>query len=141
MNLEKKCKDHWKQLGITNPETLRSHISGIFERHTNQQHVVVDLYRLVLPDWDQIEKLKGHPQVGMEFSYFIFHKFQDFDREHHPNCMPAGAWLNWGFSTNRDLDPWRISFENCEVVLVEKTVLQPPTEVQTEKSLASGEGF
>ena len=79
----------------------------------DQQQVVVDLYKLVLPDWDQIQNLKGHPEVGMELALFICRKFQEFDRQHHPSCMPAGAWMNYGFSVNRELDPWAISFENC----------------------------
>jgi hypothetical protein len=38
--------------------------------------------------------------------------------------MPAGAWMNSGFSVNRELSPWEIGFENCSVVYKdEKEVL------------------
>jgi hypothetical protein len=118
-----KCREHWEHSKFSNPEILKQRILEAFDRNTNQQQVVVDLYKLVLPDWDQIQSLNGHPEVGMELALFICRKFQDFDRQHHPNCMPGGAWLNWGFSVNRDLDPWAISFENCVVVPIEKTAL------------------
>ena len=108
-----KCREHWERLKLSNPETLKKRILEAFSQNTNQQQVVVDLYKLVLPDWDQIQRLKGHPEVGMELALFICRKFQDFDRQHHPSCIPAGAWMNWGFSVNRELDPWGISFENC----------------------------
>jgi hypothetical protein len=37
--------------------------------------------------------------------------------------MPGGAWLNWGFSVNRELDPWEIDFDYCVVVPIEKAAL------------------
>jgi hypothetical protein len=118
-----KCREHWKRQKLSSPETLKQRILEVFTHNTNQQDVIVDLYKLVLPDWDQIQSLKGHPEVGIELALFICRKFQDFDRQHHPNCMPGGIWLNFGFSVNRSLEPWGISFENCVVVPIEKTAL------------------
>jgi len=118
-----KCRAHWERLKLSNPETLKQRILEVFTHNTNQQDVIVDLYKLVLPDWDQIQSLKGHPEVGMELALFICRKFQDFDRQHHPGCMPAGAWMNYGFSVNRELDPWGIAFDRCVVVPIEKTAL------------------
>jgi hypothetical protein len=108
-----KCREHWERQKLSSPETLKRRILEVFTHNTNHQDVIVDLYKLVLPDWDQIQSLKGHPEVGMELALFICRKFQDFDRKHHPNCMEGGAWLNWGFSVNRSLEPWGISFDNC----------------------------
>jgi hypothetical protein len=110
-NFASKCREHWEGLKLSNPETLKQRILEVFTHNTNQQDVIVDLYKLVLPDWDQIQRLKGHPEVGIELALFICRKFQDFDRQHHPNCMPGGAWMNYGFSVNRELDHWEIAFD------------------------------
>lgn len=115
---EAKCREHWDRMNYSKPEKLKERILEAFTQNTNQQDVVVDLYRLVLPDWDQIQNLKGYPEIGMELALFICRRFQEFDRCHHPNCMPGGAWLNWGFSVNRSLDPWGISLEKCTPIFL-----------------------
>ena len=115
MTLKKKCLRHWLELGITNPQALREHIAGIFDRHEHQQDILVDLYKLVLPEWEKISKVTGHPQVNEEMWRFICRLFQDFDQKHHTGCMPGGAWMNWGFSVDRELKAWTVDFKNCEV--------------------------
>jgi len=98
-----------------NSEKMKQAIQAIFEKHEggNQQDVVVDLYRIAVPDWDRIVKVKGHPQAGYDLNVFIFRCFMEFDRKHHPDVLPGGAWLNWGFSTNRNMDPWGIDPSTC----------------------------
>lgn len=111
-----KCREHWERMNHSDPAVLRKRILEIFSRHTNQQDVVVDLYRLVLPEWDRIKKLDGYPGAGRELTRFICRRFQEFDRAYHPDYLPGGAWINWGFSISDELDPWGISFENCTPV-------------------------
>lgn len=113
-------KKHWERMNFSKPEVLKKRILESFTRHDNQQDVIVDLYRLVLPDWDQIQSLQGYPKIGKELALFICRHFQEFDRNHHPNVMPGGAWLNWGFSVSNTLAPWDISFENCVAVFQEQ---------------------
>jgi hypothetical protein len=117
MTLQTQCQKHLKQLGIKDRQTLKTAIQKIFSKHDHQNNVMADLYRLVLPDWEQIEKIQGYPEAGRQLSVFISEQFMQFDRQHHPDCMPAGAWLNTGFSCNSNLDPWQISLKNCRITM------------------------
>ena len=117
MTLENKCRLHWKRLGITNTQALKAYIQSIFSKHDHQKNVMVDLYRLVLPDWDNIQKVEGYPEAGRELSIFISKQFMQFDRKYHPECMAGGAWMNTGFSVNGNLGPWQISLKNCRAIM------------------------
>lgn len=110
------CQKHWKQLGITDEKSLKNRITAIFEIHEHQADVLIDLYKLVFPDWDRIEKIEGHPEVGRTFWKFVFSLFSRFDRKHHPKVYPGGLWFNTGFSSSNQLNPWEISFKTCTVI-------------------------
>jgi hypothetical protein len=118
MTIEAKCQRHWKRLGITNTQALKTYIQSIFSTNNNQRKVIADLYKLVLPDWEKIEKIEGYPEAGWELSIFISELFMQFDQKHHPDCMPGGAWMNTGFSVNRNLGAWQISLKNCRVIMI-----------------------
>lgn len=115
MDLEAKCQAHWKSLGLTDLDKLKDHLRSLFEKHDTQAAVLEEIYRLVLPEWDIIERVNGYPEAGEDFWAFVCRLFQDFDRQHHPDVMPGGAWMNTGFSVNRNLDSWEISISNCNV--------------------------
>lgn len=117
MTLETKCQKHWKQMGITDRQALKTYIQSIFSKHDHQRKVMADLYKLILPDWEKIEKIEGYPEAGRELSIFISKQFMQFDRKHHPGCMPRGAWMNTGFSSKSNLDPWQVSLKNCRVIM------------------------
>ena len=115
MTLENKCHHHWQALEITNTESLKDFITTLFTKHDHQEKVLIDLYKLVFPEWDCITKIEGYPEAGCDLWRFICRLFQEFDRKHHPGCIPGGAWMNTGFSVNHEIGAWEISFENCHV--------------------------
>ncbi|MFH2064736.1 MAG: hypothetical protein ABIK15_06035 [Pseudomonadota bacterium] len=119
MTLNLLCKQHWKKIGIKNEKTLREYIEKIFEKHcekqSQQDQVLVDIYKMVLPEWDNIKLVHGHPKAGSDLWKFICRCFQDFDQEFHPHVMHGGIWLNTGFSACSDIGPWEISFDGCTV--------------------------
>lgn len=116
MTLKEKRIEHWERIGIKDMESLQEHIEAIFERHDHQEKVLIDLYRMVLPDWDRIKKINGYPEAGHELWNFICTLFQEFDRKMHPDCISGGAWLNTGFSASRHIGPWEVDFENCHLI-------------------------
>ena len=116
MTLDMKCKRHWQRLGIKDLKTLKEHIKAIFDKYQHQEEVLINLYKMVLPDWDQIDKVEGFPAAGYDLWQFICLCFQNFDRRNHPDVMPAGAWMNSGFSVNHELSLWEIGFKKCSVV-------------------------
>ena len=117
MNLKARCHEHWKTLGIGDTDDLKKYIEAIFERYENQSDVLVDIYKLVFPDWDRIEKVHGFPEAGNDLWKFVCRKFIAFDEKHHPNVFKGGIWMNTGFSSNGYLKPWELSFENCTVTM------------------------
>ena len=115
MQEEFRSESHWRKFGITTGEELRSHIKDIFDKHDHQQQVLIGLYQMVFPDWYRIVKIHGYPTAGEDLWQYICRHFQEFDRTHHPDCMPGGIWMNTGFSVNYQLEGWEISFEYCQV--------------------------
>ena len=122
MTLEMKCQRHWQRLGIKDLKTLKEYIRAIFDKYQHQEEVLIDLYKMVLPDWGHIKKVNGFPVAGNDLWMFICQCFQDFDRRNHPNVIPGGAWMNCGFSVNHELSPWEIGFKNCSVVYKDEVI-------------------
>ncbi len=95
-------------------------IDPLFEESEHQVEVALALYRLVYPDWDNIESIDGWPKAGVEVSAYLMQKFITFDRKHHGHklygdvrdrgVMPGGLWLSKGFSTigTEHLLPWEV---------------------------------
>lgn len=111
------CREHWKSIGIKDVEDLKAYIRKLFEKHDHQSDALIDIYKMVFPDWDRIEKIEGHPETGKSFWKFIFNQFNELDQKYHPTVFPGGLWFNTGFSSNENLDPWELSFENCLVIM------------------------
>ena len=102
--------------GINTIRDLQIHLQEIFEKSDHQDSVIVKLYKMLFPDWEKIQRIEGFPEIGKALNEYIFNLFIEFDREHHPKCFNGGAWLNHGFSSNHDLNPWAISLENCKII-------------------------
>ena len=81
----------------------KSAIDNLFTIHNHQANILIELYKMVIPDWDNIRKLKGWPEINEYTWKYICQKFIDFDRKYHPECLAGGAWINSGFSTNDKL--------------------------------------
>jgi hypothetical protein len=113
--LEKRCQEKFRELKLNSPEKMKDYIKSLFEKHEEQGDVLVDLYRLVLPDWDRIDKITYSPKVSKRFWRWICQLFIDFDTEHHPEVFKGGIWLSQGFSSDGKLSDWEISFKNANV--------------------------
>ena len=113
--LEKRCQAKFRELKLNSVEEMKELIKSYFEKHEHQEDVLIDLYRLVLPDWDRIEKLIYSPKIGKRFWRWICQLFIDFDNEHHPEVFKGGIWFNQGFSSDGKLSDWEISFIGCNV--------------------------
>jgi len=90
-------------------------IHAIFETSNDQSEACVALYRLAFPEWDELKSIDGWPGIGKEAGDFIWKRFMEFDRKHHPGVFNGGLWLNSGFSTleGADLGPWELCTDNC----------------------------
>lgn len=85
---------------------IQESINLCFEGKNHQAEVLVSLYNLIIPkdEWSKLEKVNGYPEINPEVNQYIFKKFIAFDREHHPNVINGGLWMNNGFSSlNKDV--------------------------------------
>ena len=111
-----KNQNHLANQGIKSIPDLQVHLQTIFEESEHQSSVIVKLYKMLFPDWEEIQRIEGFPTIGKALDQYIFNLFVAFDQEHHPSVFNGGAWINQGFSTNESLEPWEISLENCKVI-------------------------
>lgn len=95
-------------------------VEKLFVKYDHQADVLIDLYRMVYPNYDQIKKIDGFPHVNRETTNWFFDKFIDFDKLNHPEVMAGGMWMNNGFGTSHDekLDFMQV-VKDCKVILYE----------------------
>jgi hypothetical protein len=101
-------------------EALQRALTTIFAASANQSEALLRIYALFIPDWDQVEAVKGWPTLGQDLNDFIARLFIAYDTNHHPEVLPGGVWLNRGFSSSSKLAPWAVDLASCEVVRKEE---------------------
>jgi hypothetical protein len=94
-------------------------INKCFENATHQQEVMIKLYKLAIPEWDNIKKLTGWPKISNDTWTYICKLFIEFDRKNHPDVMAGGCWMNSGFSIEKipdwiiqPIEPDKIIYNN-----------------------------
>lgn len=116
MEMQQKAQEIQDQEQIN----LKKCVLEIFERHEHQADVLIDLYQLVFPNWNQIEYISQVPKIGTDLWLFISRGFVDFDLKHHPEIHAGGLWMDLGFSNNDFLGPWDIDLGACGAVMKKK---------------------
>lgn len=93
-------------------------VKALFEKHTHQADVIEGIYRLVLPDYDRIQRVEGWPSCNNDTWQEIALLFVQFDQKYHPEVMAGGLWMNRGFSTahGERLRSWEVSLKGVELV-------------------------
>jgi hypothetical protein len=92
-------------------------VALLFSVYEHQADILIHLYRMVFPNWDDIERMDGWPKVNKATSRWIWDKFVAFDKVYHPDVMNGGAWFNSGFSCQESegLKNWEV--RPCPVTL------------------------
>jgi len=104
----------------------------LFENNSHQLEVLIGLYRLVYPNYEQISTIDGWPTINRKTWMTIAGMFREFDIKHHPEVMSGGCWMNTGFSTleaAEDLKDWEVDKSTCKVIL--KNIKEPEDERTT----------
>ncbi len=102
--------------GITSKKKFQHRLQEVFEKAEHQNSALIGIYKLIMPEWDRIERLEGFPEMGQEMWRYICNLFIDFDQRHHPEVFNGGIWVNQGFSSSDELGPWEISLDRCNVI-------------------------
>ena len=96
---------------------IKRDVTAIFSQVQNQQDALVGIYKLFIPDWDNIENIENWPSCGKRMWVWISNQFVDFDAEHHPDVVKGGLWINSGFSCNQKLDDWEVDLKSCNFIM------------------------
>jgi hypothetical protein len=95
---------------------LKKQLEAIFKNAQHQEEALIEIYKLFIPDWDRVVRVHQWPSCGLEMWQFICRQFQEFDRQHHPEVIPGGAWLNSGFSHGEKLKDWEVDLTTCKTI-------------------------
>ena len=83
------------------------------EVNPHQSNILIKLYKIAYPNYDNIEKIENWPTIGKETSTYLFDKFIQFDKRIHANVMAGGLWMNSGFSWDDSMPNWIIDNSKC----------------------------
>jgi hypothetical protein len=89
-------------------KVTKEQIDEVFQEAKKQKDYVLGLYRLVHPDWDNIKEVTDFPKAGTAVSQYIWESVLEWDWK-NVVTFRGGAWLNSGFTTDNELDPWEIA--------------------------------
>ena len=94
-------------------------VEKLFAECTNQGDVLIGIYKLVFPNWDKIKTIHRWPSINKDTWKEIAGMFFKFDKDHHPDVMAGGLWMNNGFSTfdNEHLKEWEVDTATCKIEL------------------------
>ncbi len=95
---------------------LQKRIQEIFDYASSNTEALVEIYKLVFPDIEQIQKIKGHPVADKNLWTYIWRMFIQLDRKCHPQEFAGAIWINKGFGMNSGLASWSIDLSKCKVI-------------------------
>ena len=95
-----------------------ANVRAAFDQATNQEEYLIAIYRMVLPDWDDIERIEHWPTCNDKTWKAICRMAQEADRRLRLNVLPGGAWLNHGFTTGegKNLADWQVCLDTARII-------------------------
>lgn len=96
-------------------ELSKETIDRIFAEAKHQTDYIIGLYRVAFPNFDEIQHVNGYPTVSTKTTDYIFIKAIEFDKRVHPDVLAGGAWMNNGFSNEKNMPDWVV--EPCDYTL------------------------
>lgn len=85
-------------------------IDAVFDNAKTQGDYILGIIRLVHPDFDEIAEFNGFIAASPTLWEYIDQKAILFDQLHHPGVIAGGAWMNYGFATEKseNLMAWEV---------------------------------
>lgn len=104
-------------------------VRNLFADLNHQADVLIELYRLIFPNWERIVKLEGYPAINDHTWNEIGELFIAFDHLHHPDVFAGGCWMSRGFTISNNIPDWTVSLQECQVVTDHTEIDQMATEI------------
>jgi hypothetical protein len=95
---------------------LQKRIQEIFDYASSNTEALFEIYKLIFPDIEQIQKIEGHPVADKNLWTYIWRMFIQLDRKCHPQEFAGAIWINKGFGMNSGLKSWSIDISKCKVI-------------------------
>src|SRR5687768_8356443 len=107
-------------------------VKALFEvPDTTQAEIIVGIFKMIYPDWNEIETLLDYCTCNERTNQYLFSMFIAYDkaqnakRDIRDEVMPGGAWMNYGFS---NLDPEASKLKDWHVIPAEPVYKLDPTQ-------------
>ena len=81
-------------------------IDSIFDSAITQTDYILELFKYVHKDWERIRSLTESPKTSEDLATYVMGRAIRFDKMVHPDLMPGGAWMNWGFGVDNNITGW-----------------------------------
>lgn len=94
-------------------------IDKVFEDAKEQGEWLMALYRIAVPFFDKVKKLHNYPVASKNTVDYIWEKAIKFDKEHHPQVLAGGMWMNHGFDYDKNMPDWIVSIDDLKFDLTE----------------------
>jgi len=79
----------------------------------NEIEIIIDLYKIAFPNWDNIKSIPKWPSISKETNLYIFGKFIDFNKGTPKSAL---MWMNKGFSSDENMKSWVIDLSTATVI-------------------------
>ncbi len=86
-------------------------IDTIFATAKVQWDYVFGLYRTAIDNWDEVLHVHGYPATSPNTAEYIWQKAIRYDKEHHPDVLSGGAWMNNGFAVDKTMPDWTVQYD------------------------------
>ena len=94
-------------------------VDKLFKDSVCQAQIILGLHAMAVPNWDQVDRMIGHPGVNKDTWMILSQRCASFDRVHHPKLTAGLAWDQTGFTcmvNNAELEDWDVSMEETIVI-------------------------
>lgn len=81
-------------------------------------YFMVNLYKFVFPDWDNISRVNGFPKISTNTSLYIMDEFTKYSNDVSNNSLVQFGllWLNSGFSSDDLMKDFEVDLSNVELI-------------------------
>lgn len=93
-------------------ELTKNIIDEIFNKYDNSNDIIIELYRFVIPIFDEIDSVNGFPKANKTTNDYIFKKMIHLDIKNKVKHMKGGRWFNNGFTTDDTLVDWIVIYNH-----------------------------
>lgn len=96
-------------------ELTKERIDELALSSESSEDLLINLFKEVFPNWDDIEKINGYPVCSKKTNMYLCKVFIHKGRK--KDSFPGGLWLNYGFSPSEEIPDWQVDIYNCPLVM------------------------